>query len=65
MSDKKQKKLRITLKRSPIGYVKKQKMTVRTLGLRKIHQTVEHNDTPQIRGMINKVNHLVEFEEID
>ena len=65
MSDKKQKKLRITLKRSPIGYVKKQKITVRTLGLRKIHQTVEHNDTPQIRGMINKVNHLVEVEEID
>lgn len=65
MSDKKQKKLRITLKRSPIGYVKKQKITVRTLGLRKIHQTVEHNDTPQIRGMINKVNHLVEVEEIN
>jgi len=35
------------------------------LGLRKIHQTVEHNDTPQIRGMINKVNHLVEVEEIN
>lgn len=64
MSDK-QKKLKITLKRSPIGYLKKQKITVRTLGLRKIHQAVEHNDTPQIRGMINKVNHLVEVEEID
>lgn len=65
MSDDKQKKLRITLKRSPIGFVKKQKITIRTLGLRKIHQTVEHNDTPQIRGMINKVNHLVEVEELD
>lgn len=64
MSDKKQKKLRITLKRSPIGYEKKQKITVNTLGLRKIHQTVEHIDTPQIRGMINKVSHLVEVEEI-
>jgi len=65
MSDKKQKKLRITLKKSPIGYIKKQKITIRTLGLRRIHHTVEHNDTPQIRGMINKVNHLVEVEEID
>ncbi|UCE04760.1 MAG: 50S ribosomal protein L30 [bacterium] len=64
MSDNEKKKLRITLKRSPIGYHKKQKVTVRTLGLRKLHQTVEHNDTPQIRGMINKVSHLVEVEEI-
>ena len=60
----KQKKLRITLKKSPIGYEKKQKITVRTLGLRKMHQTVEHNDTPQIRGMINKVKHLVTVEEL-
>jgi large subunit ribosomal protein L30 len=64
MSDEQQKKLRITLKRSTIGYNIKQKLTVRTLGLRKIHQTVEHNDTPQVRGMINKVSHLVEVEEI-
>jgi len=64
MSDTEQKKLRITLTRSPIGYIKKQKVTVRTLGLRKLHQTVEHTDTPQIRGMINKVGHLIEVEEI-
>ncbi len=64
MSDEQQKKLRITLKRSTIGYNKKQKLTVQTLGLRKLHQTVEHNDTPQIRGMINKVSHLLEVEEI-
>ena len=64
MSDEQQKKLRITLKRSIIGYNKKQKLTVRTLGIRKLHQTVEHKDTPQIRGMIKKINHLVEVEEI-
>jgi len=65
MSDEKQTKLKITLKRSPIGYIKKQKITIRTLGLRRLHQTVEHSDTPQIRGMINKVSHLVEVEEIN
>ena len=63
MSKAEPKKLKITLKRSTIGYNKKQKLTVRTLGLRKIHQTVEHRDSPQIRGMINKVIHLVEVEE--
>lgn len=65
MSSEKIKKLRITLKRSPIDYSKKQKITVRTLGLRRMHQTVEHRDTPQIRGMIKKVSHLVEVEEIE
>lgn len=65
MSEEQPKKLRITLKRSIIDYNKKQKLTVRTLGLRKLHQTVEHNDTPQIRGMINKVSHLVEVDEIN
>jgi len=63
MSKAEPKKLKITLKRSIIGYNKKQKLTVRTLGLRKLHQTVEQSDTPQIRGMINKVIHLVEVEE--
>jgi len=65
MSDENKKKLRITLKRSPIDYNEKQKITVRTLGLRKLHQSVEHTDTPQIRGMINKVSHLVDVEEIN
>ncbi|MBC8180761.1 50S ribosomal protein L30 [candidate division KSB1 bacterium] len=64
MAKAKQKKLKISLKKSIIGYNIKQKVTVRTLGLRKLHQTVEHGDTPQIRGMINKVSHLVEVEEI-
>ncbi len=63
MAKEKTKTLKITLKRSVIGYNVKQKLTVRALGLRKIHQTVEHTDTPQIRGMINKVGHLVDVEE--
>lgn len=57
------KKLRITLVRSPIGYSKRQKRTVRALGLRRLHQTVEQVDTPVLRGMIAKVNHLVTVEE--
>ncbi len=65
MSSEKIKKLRITLKRSPIDYNQKQKITVRTLGLRRMHQMVEHRDTPQIRGMIAKVSHLVEVEELE
>lgn len=56
-------KLEITLKKSPIGRPEDQRVTVTTLGLRKLHQTVVHNDTPQIRGMINKVSHLVEVKE--
>jgi len=56
--------IRITLTRSPIGYSKRHKATVRALGLRRLHQTVEQADTPTLRGMIAKVNHLVEVEEI-
>lgn len=58
-------KLEITLKRSPIGRPEDQRVTVRTLGLKKLHQTVVHNDTPQIRGMVFKVSHLVEVKEIE
>ena len=57
--------LKITLKRSLIGNIQKQKDTVKALGLRKIRQSVIHNDTPQIRGMIHKVAHLVTVEEIN
>ena len=53
----------ITLVRSPIGYSERQKRTIRTLGLRRMHQTVEHVDSPSLRGMIAKVNHLVEVAE--
>jgi len=60
---KKEKVLRITLVKSPIGYVQDQKDTVRALGLRRMNQTVEHNDSPAIRGMVAKVSHLVQVEE--
>lgn len=53
----------VTLVRSPIGYTKDQKATALALGLRKLHQTIEHRDTPSIRGMINKIVHLLHMEE--
>jgi len=59
------KQLQITLKRSLIGRTENQRVTVRTLGLRKLHQTVVHNDSPAIRGMVNQVGHLVEVKEIE
>ncbi len=61
----KQKALKITLVKSPIGYEQRQKDTVRSLGLRRMNATVIHNDAPHIRGMINKVRHLVVVEEIE
>jgi large subunit ribosomal protein L30 len=54
----------VTLVRSPIGYTKDQKQTVLALGLRRMHQTIEHRDTPALRGMIRKVEHLVQVEEV-
>lgn len=57
------KKLRITYVKSAIGYSKKQKGTIEALGFRKLQQSVEHEDTPVIRGMVGKVSHLVEVEE--
>lgn len=64
MAKKKEKRLRITQVRSIIGRQEKQKRTMRALGLRRIHHTVEHKDTPQIRGMVYKVQHLVKVEEV-
>ncbi len=58
-----QKIVRITLVKSPIGYSKTHKATVRALGLHRMHQTVEQVDTPTLRGMLYKVAHLVEVEE--
>ena len=52
-------RVRVTYSKSAIGYSRDQKATVEALGLTKLHQTVEHADTPQIRGMIHKVQHLV------
>ena len=57
------KTIRVTLVRSPIGYTKDQKQTVLALGLRRIRQTVEHKDNPAVRGMIEKIIHLVQVEE--
>lgn len=57
-------KLEITLTRSVIGRTKDQRETVKALGLKKMHQTVEQQDNPAIRGMINKVAHLVTVKEI-
>jgi len=54
----------VTLVKSPIGYEKDQKATVLALGLRRMHQTIEHRDTPALRGMIRKVIHLLQVEEV-
>lgn len=59
------KKLRITYSKSAIGYKQDQKGTIRALGLRRLNQTVEHEDTPEIRGMVRKVDHLVVMEEVE
>jgi len=58
------KQLEITLKRSVIGRKENQVKTVRTLGLKKINDTVVKNDTPTVRGMIDKVSHLVAVKEL-
>jgi large subunit ribosomal protein L30 len=57
------KKLKITLRKSTIGFNKTQAKTVQGLGLRRINHSVELADTPATRGMINKVRHLVEVTE--
>lgn len=63
MAAKKETKLKITLVRSLIGRPETQRRTVRALGLTRMHQTVEQHDVPQIRGMVNKIRHLVKVEE--
>jgi large subunit ribosomal protein L30 len=66
MAEKKkseEKILRITLVHSGIGYTKKHKATLRALGFHRLHETVEHVDSPSLRGMLYKVNHLVKIEE--
>jgi large subunit ribosomal protein L30 len=62
MSEKTSKALKIKWVKSAIGYSARQKKTVRALGLRRLGQVVEHDDTPVIWGMINKVSHLVKVE---
>jgi large subunit ribosomal protein L30 len=57
-------KVRITQIKSKIGSTRKQIATLEALGLRKMNQTVEHEATPQVIGMVNKVSHLVRVEEV-
>ena len=59
------KRLKIRQTKSAINRSEKQKRTVRALGIHRLHQTVIHDDTPQVRGMVNKVIHLVTVEELD
>ena len=56
--------LRVTWRKSAIGYSKDQKATITALGLRRLHHTVEHQATPSIRGMVFKVRHLVDVDGI-
>lgn len=63
MAKTKAKSVKVTLTSSPIGEKPKVRATVEGLGLRKIRQTVEHVDSPSLRGMLAKVEHLVEVEE--
>ena len=57
-------KVKITLTRSLIGRPETQRRTIQALGLRKLNSTVEHEDTPAIKGMIHKVEHLITVEKI-
>ena len=56
-------KLRITWNKSAIGYAKEQRVTLKTLGFHRLNQTVVHNDSREIRGMVQKVRHLVRVEK--
>ncbi len=57
--------LRITYSKSAIGYTVRQKATVKALGFRRLYQTIEKEDSPAIRGMINKISHLLTVEEVE
>ena len=63
MPNKSEKTLKVTQVKSVIGYRQKAKLTMKALGLRRIGQSVVHDDTPVIRGMIKKVDYLVKVEE--
>ena len=57
--------LRITYSKSAIGYTVRQKATVKALGFRRLYQTIEKEDSPAIRGIINKISHLLTVEEVE
>jgi large subunit ribosomal protein L30 len=61
---KKESKLRIKWVKSSIGYSQRQKATIKSLGLKRLGDTVEWKDDPVTRGMVNRVRHLVEVEEL-
>ncbi len=63
MAKKKQGTISITLVKSPIGYSKRQKATLKAMGLKKVNQTVVQIDNQAVRGMIDKVSHLIEVDE--
>ncbi len=65
MPERAGKLLKVTLVKSPIGYNRRQKDTVKSLGLRRMSQSVLIGDAPQVRGMIAKVKHLVSVEEVE
>ena len=62
---KRRRMLKITLKRSLIGRPEKHRRIVRALGLRRLNKSVIHNDVPSIRGMINKISHMIDVEELE
>lgn len=64
MAKTKTKTVRVTLRKSVIGEKPKTRATVEGLGLRRLHQTVEHVDSPSVRGMIHRVDHLVEVVDV-
>jgi len=57
--------IRVTLVKSVIGYTQDQRKTVQALGLKKLNESRVHKETPQIRGMVNKVSHLLRIEEVE
>ena len=59
------KRLRLTWVKSGIGYPERQKATIKALGFRKLGSVVEHESTPAVRGMIEKVSHLIKVEEVN
>ena len=65
MPDATPRRIRLELVRSPIGGTQRQRATVIALGLRKMHQVVEHADSPVTRGMVKKVSHLVRIQEAE
>ena len=59
-----EKTIKVTLVRSPIGTLPRHRECVRGLGLKRMHHTVELEDTPSVRGMVNKINYMVRVEEV-